>query len=101
MSATFYFVEYDILDKISATGRFYTNLYEHDYWLHVTPEFPVDMDSVPIQDFKEIINHQAGLKNVFKWDYANNKTIITTYKQQGDIWIETERKSVPRVNTNL
>ena len=100
MSATFYFVEYDILDNISATGRFYTNLYEHDQWLHVAPEFPVDLDSVPLQDFKEIINHQAGMKNVFKWDYVNNKTIITTYKQQGDIWLETERKSVPRINTN-
>ena len=100
MSATFYFVEYDMYENISTTGRFYTNLYEHDQWLHVVPEFPVSIDSVPLQDFKEIINHQTGIKDVFKWDYINNKTIITSYKKQGDIWLEVERKSVPRINTN-
>ena len=100
MAATFYFVEYDIYENISATGRFYTNLYEHDQWLHVAPEFPVSLDSVPLQDFKEIINHQAGMKDVYIWDYANNKTIITTYKRQGDIWLEAERKGVPRIITN-
>ena len=100
MSATFYFVEYDMSDNISATGRFYTNLYEHDQWLHVAPEFPLSLDAVPLQDFKETINHQTGMKNVFKWDYANNKTIIITYKRQGDMWLEIERKSVPRIVTN-
>ena len=97
MAATFYFVEYDVTGDISRTGRFYTNLYEHDHWLHISPEFPVYFDSIPLQDFKEIINHQLGIKDVYKWDFANNKTIITRYRQQGDIWIETERKSVPRV----
>ena len=97
MAATFYFVEYDVTENISRTGRFYTNLYEHDHWLHVSPEFPACFDSVPLQDFKEIVNHQLGIKDVHKWDFANNKTIITRYRQQGDIWIEMERKSVPRV----
>ena len=100
MSATFYFVEYDIHENISTTGRFYTNLFEHDHWLHVAPEFPMSIDSVPLQDFKEKINHQTGIKDVFRWDYANNKTINTSYKQQGDIWLEIERKSMPRINTN-
>jgi len=97
MSATIYFVEYDVQENISKSGRFYTNLYEHDYWLHISPEFPASLDSVPLQDFKEITNHQLGIKDVYKWDYANNKTIIITYKRQGDIWLETERKSVSRI----
>ena len=100
MSATFYFVEFDVSEKISRTGRFYSNINEHDYWLHVSPEFPVCLDSVKLQDFKEITYHQLSMKDVYKWDYENNKTIITTYMQQGDIWIETDRKSVPRVLTS-
>ena len=100
LSGSFYFVEYDVSDNISRTGRFYSNLYEHDRWLHVAPEFPENLDSVSLQDFKEIINVQAGTKDVYKWDYANNKTIITTYRQRGNQWLEKERKSLPRVEVS-
>ena len=97
MAASFYFFEYDTSENISRSGRFYTNVNKCDNWLHVAPEFPLSLDSVPLQDFKEIAYHKLGLKDLYRWDFANNKTIITRYKQQGDIWIEIERKSVPRV----
>jgi len=99
MSATFYFEDYDVTGGISRTGRFYSNsdLYEHDYWLHISPKFPVNLDSVPLQDFREVVHHKLNIKDVYKWDYANNKTIIVRYKQQGDVWLETEKTIVPRV----
>lgn len=97
MSATFYFEEYDVEGDISRIGRFYSNLYEHDQWLHISPEFPADLDSVPMQDFKEIVYPRLNIKDVYKWDYVNNRTIITRYELNGEIWIETERRSLPRV----
>ena len=97
LSATFYFEEYDISGKVSKTGRFYSNLYEHDHWLHITPEFPASIDMVAQQDFKEIVYTQLKIKDVYRWDYANSKTIITRYKQQGDSWIETGKRSLPRI----
>ena len=100
MAATFYFEEYDVSGDVSRLGRFYTNLYDHDRWLHITPEFPESIDRVPLQDFKEVLFPQLGLKDLYRWDYANNKTIITRYKQQGKAWVETERKSLPRLTSN-
>ncbi|MDR2914821.1 MAG: hypothetical protein LBV74_08335 [Tannerella sp.] len=96
LSATFYFEEYDVAGNLSRIGRFYSNLYEHDQWLRVSPEFPVEMDSVPVQDFKEIIYPRLNLKDVYRWDYINNKTIIERYEQKGEVWVEIERKSLPR-----
>ena len=97
LSATFYFMEYDVSGNISKTGRFYSNLFEHDQWLHITPEFPARIDFVAQQDYKEIEYNQLKIKDVYKWDYANNKTIITRYKLQGYTWIETGRRSIPRI----
>ena len=97
MSATFYFEEYDVMGNVSKSGRFYTNLYEHDQWLHIFPEFPVSLDSVSIHDFKEIIYPMLNARDVYKWDYYNNKTIITRYVQQGDVWVETETRFISRV----
>ena len=78
LAATFYIEEYDVTGDISRTGRFYTDLYEYDQLLHIPPEYPESIESIPLQDFKEITNHQLGIKDVYKWDYANNKTIIIT-----------------------
>ena len=100
LSGTFYFVEYDVSGNISKTGRFYSNLYEHDQWLHISPEFPADIDLVAHQDFKEIEYIQLKIKDVYRWDYANKKTIITRYKLQGDTWIETDRRSMPRIESD-
>ena len=100
MAATFYFEEYDVTGDVSRTGRFYTNLYEYDQWLHINPEFPESIDHVPSQDFKEILFPRLGLKDLYRWDYINNKTIITRYKQQGKAWVETERKTLPRLISN-
>lgn len=100
LSATFYYEEYDVQGNISAIGRFYSNLYEHDRWLHIVPEFPVNLESVPAQDFKEITYPRLNLKDVYRWDYTNNRTIIIRYKQKGKTWVEIERKSLPRVMSN-
>ena len=100
MAATFYFEEYDVMGDVSRTGRFYTNLYEHDQWLHISPEFPKSIDCVPSQDYREILFPRLGLKDLYRWDYANNKTIITRYKQQGKSWVETERRTLPRLTSN-
>lgn len=96
LSASFYFEEYDVAGNISRIGRFYSNLYEHAQWLRISPEFPVAIDSVPVQDFKEIIYPRLNLKDVYKWDYVNNKTIIMRYEPRGEVWVEIERKILPR-----
>ncbi len=96
LSVAFYFEEYDVMGNVSKIGRLYSNLYEHDQWLHVFPEFPAAMDSVPAQDFKEITYPRLNLKDVYRWDFLNNKTIIERYELQGAIWVEIERKSLPR-----
>ena len=100
MSATFYYEEYNVSGKMTVSGRFYSNLQEHDNWFHITPEFPASLDSVPLQDFKEVINHQLNIKDVYRWDYNNNKIIITRHEQKGNIWIETDRKVVPRITVS-
>jgi hypothetical protein len=100
LSVSFYFEEYDVTGNISRIGRFYSNLYEHDQWLHVYPEFPAAIDSVPMQDFKEVLYPQLGLKDVYRWDYVNNKTIIIRYELKGEVWVEIERKSLPRNRTS-
>ena len=100
MAATFYFKEYDVSGDISRSGRFYTNLYEHDRWLHISPEFPISIEHVSSQDFKEIVYPRLGIKDVYRWNYVNNKTIIIRYKQRGSAWIETERKTLPRLRSN-
>lgn len=100
LSATFYYEEYDVQGNVSSIGRFYSNLYEHDRWLHIAPEFPANMESVAEQDFKEIMYPRLNLKDVYKWDYANNRTIITRYERKGRAWVEAERKSLPRVINN-
>ncbi len=97
MSGTFYFEEYDVAGDISRIGRFYSNLYEYDQWLHISPEFPADLDSVPVQDFKEIVYPRLNIKDVYRWDYANNRTRIIRYKLNGKVWVEIERRSLPRV----
>ena len=97
IAATFYFEEYDIKGEVLKSGRLYSRLYGRDEWLHLTPEFPVDMDSVPIQDFKEVVYHNLNIKDVYKWDFANNKTTIERYEKQGDIWVEKEKRSFPRI----
>lgn len=100
LSATFYYEEYDVQGNISSIGRFYSDLYEHDRWLHIVPEFPVTLDAVPAQDFKEILYPRLGLKDVYRWDYTNNRTTIIRYEQKGKVWVEIERKSLPRVMNN-
>jgi len=96
LMATIYFQEYDVSGETCKYGRLYSNLYEQDPWLQVRPEFPVEMDSVPLQDFKEIVYPQLNMKEIFKWDYNNNKTIITQFEQDGDSWNETVRRFFPR-----
>ena len=98
MSATFNFEEYDVLGNVTKIGRFYTNLYEHDQWLHISPEFPVSIDSVPVQDFKEITYPHLNMKDVYRWDYANNRTIIIRYTLKNEAWVEVERLGLPRSN---
>jgi hypothetical protein len=100
LAATFYFEEYDVSGNISKSGRFYTNLFDHDQWLHIAPEFPVDLESVSLQDFKEIVYPQMQLKDVYRWDYVNNKTIITRFELNGDNWIELKQKTYPRFSRN-
>ena len=96
MVASFYFEEFDVFGDVSKSGRFYSNLYEHDQWLHIAPEFPAAIDSVPIQDFKEIDYPRFNVKEVYKWDFADNKTIISRFEQQGDRWNNIRRRTFPR-----
>ena len=94
--ASFYFEVYDVAGEISKNGRFYTQLYDQDQWIQLAPEFPDDLDSVPIQDFKEIVYPQLFEKEVYRWEYIENKTILTRYEQQGDSWAKIRRKTLPR-----
>jgi len=94
--ASFYFEEFDVLGDISRSGRFYTHLNDHDPWLCLAPEFPVALDSVPIQDFKEIIYPRLNIKETYQWDYDGNKTIISRFEQQGDNWNKIRRRTFPR-----
>jgi hypothetical protein len=96
MFSTIYFEEFDVMGNVSKHGRFYTDLFEHDQWQHVFPEFPATIDSVPEQDFKEIIYPRLNLKDVYKWDFKNHKTTIIRYELRGGAWSETERKVLPR-----
>ena len=98
--SVFYFEEYNVLGDVTKSGRFYTSLYEQDPWVQLAPEFPTDLDSVPMQDFKEIAYPQWNLKEVYKWDYSKNRTIITRYEQQGDSWTKIRRRTFPRKSTN-
>lgn len=97
LSATFNFEEYDVDGNISRTGRFYSEMKEMDLFRHLKPEFPAAMDSVPTQDFKEVEYPMLGLKDVYRWDYTNNRTIIFRYRQMGNRWVEVERKSLSRL----
>ena len=97
MPATFYFEEYDVSGKMSKTGRLYSNLYDHDHWHRIFPEFPEDIGAVPLQDFREVVYPALNIKDVYRWDYTNKKTIITRYEQRGDIWVESRSKSLPRI----
>jgi len=94
--ATFYFEEYDVTGAISRSGRFYTQLAEQDDWMKITPEFPTALDFVPMQDFKEIVYPQLNARDVYRWDYSENKTIITRYEQQGESWIKNQRRTFPQ-----
>ena len=94
--ASIYFEEFDVSGDISRSGRFYTNLNDYDQWLRLTPEFPIVLDSVPIQDFKEIIYPRLNVKETYQWDYDGNKTIISRFEQQGDIWNKIRRRTCPR-----
>jgi len=96
MIASFYFEEFDVFGEVSKSGRFYTNLNEHNQWVQINPEFPTALDSVHIQDFKEIIFPQLNEKEVYKWDYTENKTIISRFDQQGDSWTKILRRTFPR-----
>jgi len=96
MVASFYFEEYDVLGEISRNGRFYTYLNENDQWIHLTPEFPAALDSVPLQDFKEIIYPRMNLKETYKWDFDGNKTIISRFEQHGNSWNKIRRRTFPR-----
>jgi len=96
MAASFYFEEYDVSGNIARSGRFYTPLHEYDTLLHISTGFPSTLESVPVHDFKEIVYPQLNLKDVFKWDYANNKTQVTRLERQGDGWIEIRKESFPR-----
>ena len=100
MIATIYFEEYDVMGEISKSGRFYTSLYENDPWLQLTPEFPVDIDSVPLQDFKEIFFPQLGLKEIYRWNLAENKTVVSQFEQQGDSWSKIRRRTFRRKKLN-
>jgi hypothetical protein len=100
MSASFYFEEFDVSGEVSKTGRFYSNLYDHDRWHRIFPEFPRGIEAVPVQDFREVFYPALNLKDVYRWDYANKKTIITRYEQRGDIWVESESKSLPRIEND-
>ncbi len=97
MLATFYFEEFDVSGEVSKTGRFYSNLYDHDHWYHIFPEFPEGIGAVPLQDFREVVYPALDIKDVYRWDYSNKKTIITRYEQRGDIWVESKSKSLPRI----
>ena len=92
MMATLYFEEYDVSGEISRHGRIYSQINESDGWLQLTPEFPARMDSVPLQDFKEVVYPQLNMKETYRWDYTNNKTIVTQYEQQGAQWNESKRR---------
>ena len=94
--ASFYFEEFDVSGDISRSGRFYTNIDENDPWLHLAPDFPVALDSIPIQDFKEIIYPRLNLKETYQWDYEGNKTIISRFEQQGDNWNKIRSRTFPR-----
>lgn len=102
MSATFYFEEYDVSGEVSKKGRFYSNLYDHNRWYHIIPEFPVGIEMVPVQDFREVVYPVLNIKDVYRWDYVNKKTIITRYEQQGDTWSESKSKSksLPRIGND-
>ena len=94
--ASFYFEEFDVSGDISRSGRFYTKLNDYDQWLRLSPEFPVTLDSVPIQDFKEIIYPQLNLKETYQWDYEGNKTIISRFELRGNNWNKIRRRTYPR-----
>ena len=100
MIATIYFEEYSVKGDISKSGRFYTNLYNNDPWLQLAPEFPADIDSVPLQDFKEIVYPQLGLKEVYRWNLAENKTIVSQFEQKGDSWSKIRRRTFQRKKMN-
>ncbi len=95
-AATFYFEEYDATGNVSRSGRFYTLLIEKDDRLRLKPEFPSDLDSVPIQDYKEVFYPQLNIKDVFFWDFSNRKTLVTRFERQGDGWKEIRKESFPR-----
>lgn len=94
--ATYYFEMYDVAGKIDKQGRCYSNMNEYDHWLHIAPEFPHAFDSIPLQDFKEIVYPQQNRKDVFTWDYSTNKTIVTRFEKKGDRWDEIQRRYFPR-----
>ena len=102
MSATFYFEEYNVSGEVSKKGRFYSNLYDHDRWYHIFPEFPAGIEMVPVQDFREVVYPVLNIKDVYRWDYVNRKTIVTRYEQQGDVWSESKSKSksLPRIGND-
>ena len=85
-----------IIGKISKYGRFYSGVYDLDLWLHLRPEFPAEIDAVPQQDFKEIYYPPLNLKETYKWDYVNNKTIVTRFELLNDKWKERHRRFYPR-----
>ena len=95
MMATLYFEEYDVSGEISRHGRIYSQINESDGWLQLTPEFPARMDSIPLQDFKEVVYPQLNMKETYRWDYTNNKTIVTQFEQQGAQWNESGRRYFP------
>lgn len=95
--ATYYVTNYDVNGGISTFSRLYTNIRERDDVLHIEHDFPESFETVPPQDFKEISYPLIDVKDVYKWDYENNRTIITRYVFEDNLWVETEKRSLPRI----
>lgn len=97
ISASFYFEEYDLSGNTVKIGRFYTEMKEGEPFEHLKPEFPNCIEGVPLQDYKEVEYPLQEMKEVFRWDFENRKTIIIRYRQKNNRWVEVERKSLPRL----
>lgn len=97
ISGSFYFEEYDVSGAVAKIGRFYTEMKEGVPFEHLKPEFPDCIEKVPLQDYKEVKYPRLGIKEVFRWDFENKKTIIIRYRQKDNRWVEIERKSLPRL----
>lgn len=95
--ATFGFEEYDASENVVKIARFYTEMREGELFERLKPEFPASVEIVSLQDYKEVEYPLLEMKETFRWDFKKGKTIIIRYRQKDGRWVETERKSLPRL----